>query len=159
MVMHHTEGASEFVIETLHALYGDATVADLEGRAAYPVTVMTPSADFLLHDIVEMDRTLTLLRQGFREAGVETVRPQIQTVFYPEQGMAVVSTRNTRLGVDGEDLGAHLSTYIVRYTDRWRFKAISINDEAQDDLRERIEQLMESKGVMKRLPTGKGDER
>lgn len=152
-----TEGASEFVIETLYAIYGDASIAELDPRAAYPVSIMSPGSDFMLNSVTELERVVTLLRQGFRAAGVVSLKPHIQTVFYPEDGLAVVSTRNTRLGADGKELGTHLSTYIVRYIDGWRFKAISINDEAQDDLRDRIETLLESEGVMKRLPTGKGD--
>lgn len=155
--MDGIEDAGEFVIETLHALYSDADIAVLDRRAAYPLTVMTPNVDFALQGIEDLDRTVTLLRQGLRSAGVVGLQPRIQTVFQPEDGMAVISTRNTRLGADGQDLGTHRSTYIIRRLDRWRFKALSINDEAHDSLRERIELLLESEGIMRRLPGGRGD--
>ena len=147
----------EFVIESLMGVYGNADIADLDRRVSYPLTIMSSTVDFAIHDFGELEQTVTVMRQGFRSGGVVAVRPEILTVFQPEQGMAVVSTRNTRLDVDGGELGTHRSTYILRHHDHWRFKAMSFSNERYDQLKERVEKLLEAEGVLRRLPSGKGD--
>ena len=150
------EDACAFVLETVQGVYGDMSIEELSRRSRFPVAVLLPSAEFRVHHPSELGNVINITRKGLREAGVVKVQSSIQTVFYPEDGMSIVATRNTRLRADGTDLGAHISSYIVRYNNGWRFSAVSINNEADDDLRQRIEQLLEAEGVLDRSFAAEG---
>ena len=133
-----------FVIDTIADFYGGADLADWAANGLFPVTVLTPQLQITIPDAESFVERLELLRGGFGRMGVARVESEVRSVLRQNEDDATVALRNTRIGPDGERLGAHNALYILRFADgRWRFRAISMHDDDthETEVRERLERI------------------
>ena len=134
-----------FVIDTIAAFYGGADLAEWARNGLFPVTVLMPQLQITIPDAESFVERLELLRGGFGRMGVARVESEVRSVLQPTENDATVGLRNTRIGPDGERLGAHHAVYVLRFAGgRWRFRAISMNDDDANDteILERLERSL-----------------
>lgn len=133
----------EFALAAVGDFYAGADPAAWAQYGAFPVRVLTPHLDFAARDTAELAGMLRLLRTGLARFGVASVRCEPGLVQRPDEASAIVEMTNTRIGADGEEMGAHHSIYLLEAVDgRWRFRAFTLQDDgAGKDLREKMEQM------------------
>lgn len=142
------QSPGDFIDAIVHGFYEDVPLADIVSKFSYPAQIIGPELTLTASSPEEMEAILTDVRRNFHEAGVRGVRSELRSVVYPTDTMAVVSVRNTWIGVGDTSPGRHNATFILRRAgDSWLMHSVGIDDERSGgSVLHRIEDLI--RGLM-----------